>query len=717
MKQLNFSFLLAVLISMLGIESFAITVGNVNYNFINNNSELSVAIGDYSGNFVIPSSVAYDGKIYKVTKIETGAFKALSGLTSVSIPNSVTDIGNEAFKACKNLTSVTIGDNETSVTIGEGVTRIGNAAFESCSNLSSLTISNNVNSITGAAFRYCTALTSVVIPNSVTFLGGDAFCGCSGLTSVSIGNSVTTIGGGAFNGCISLTSVTIPNSVTTIESAAFYGCKSLASIIIGNNVTDIGYIAFFNCSSLTSITIPGSVAKIGNEAFRGCYNLISVTVLREEPVSINNLYTFSNRRKATLYVPAGCKDAYATASHWKEFNKILEIGVQVNQTLELTELPAMTYGDDPYTLPSTTKEGLTLTWTSNNIEVVTINEDKLTIKKAGIATITATQEGNDEYLPFSREFTLTIGKASLKITANNQKKQEGEDNPALTVKYEGFKYSDNASSFTTQPTVTTAATKDSPAGTYSINVSGAKSDNYTISYVNGTLTITEKPQGVTDISLLDNAIYIEPCSARIGGDVNIEIRLKNAQAASAYNFDLVLPEGVTVAKDSNGRYIDALSDRHDDHTRTFNYKGDNVYSFATLSGNSEALMGSDGAIRLVTLHVADVVAEGTYAIEIKNASYSQPNGTEIALPNTVTSITAESYVLGDVNGNSHVDIGDAVSIVNYLVGKPSTTFVEKAADTNKNGHVDIGDAVTIVNLLVGKTASLSRNVNNECEPQ
>ena len=79
-----------------------------------------------------------------------------------------------------------------------------------------------------------------------------------------------------------------------------------------------------------------------------------------------------------------------------------------------------------------------------------------------------------------------------------------------------------------------------------------------------------------------------------------------------------------------------------------------------------------------------------------------------------------NYILGDVNGNNMVDIGDAVSIVNYLVGKPSATFIEKAADTNKNNQVDIGDAVTIVNYLVGKTESLSRSIGttmDEQEPQ
>lgn len=320
---------------------------------------------------------------------------------------------------------------------------------------------------------------------------------------------------------------------------------------------------------------------------------------------------------------------------------LVHIASKEKQTLKLTELPTMACGDEPYVLPSTTEEGQTLIWTSSNTDIATVSGTQLIAKKAGTVTITARQEGNEDYRPFVREFILTV---------------------------------------------------------------------------------VEKPQEivVTDISQLGNAIYIEPFSACIGGNVNIEIHLKNAQAASAYNFDLVLPEGVTVAKDGNGRYIDALSDRHDDHTRTFNYKGDNVYSFATLSGNSEALTGNDGAIRLVTLHVANEVAEGTYPIEIKNASYSLTDGKLQPMANTTTAVTVENYILGDVNGNNMVDIGDAVSIVNYLVGKPSATFIEKAADTNKNNQVDIGDAVTIVNFLVGKTANLSRSTRtamDEKEPQ
>ena len=63
---------------------------------------------------------------------------------------------------------------------------------------------------------------------------------------------------------------------------------------------------------------------------------------------------------------------------------------------------------------------------------------------------------------------------------------------------------------------------------------------------------------------------------------------------------------------------------------------------------------------------------------------------------------------GDVNDDGAVDIADAVCIVNHIVGKANSTFVEAAADVNGDGVVDIADAVKIVNLVVGKVETLSR---------
>lgn len=196
-------------------------------------------------------------------------------------------------------------------------------------------VTYSVTSIGDDAFYYCPGLTSITIPNSVTSIGEGSFDGCSGLTSMIvepgntkydsrdncnaiieterntlifgckntvIPNSVTSIGMGAFGGCSGLTSIIIPNSVTKIGDDAFKGCTGLVSVTIGNNVTTMGYYVFYECSNLTS-----------------------VTVLNPTPVSISEGYTFTNRKKATLYVPIGSKSAYQAADIWKDFKEIIEI--------------------------------------------------------------------------------------------------------------------------------------------------------------------------------------------------------------------------------------------------------------------------------------------------------------------------------------------------------------------------------------------------------
>ena len=272
MKRVKLTFLLTVLMSMVGTKAFAydISVKNADgveiwYNWNYNRTELSVAGCLLAGNLVIPTTVTYNGKDFPVTSIDYSAFFNYSGLTSITIPNSVTRIGRSAFSGCSGLTSITIPNS---------VTSIGESAFYSCRGLTSITIGNSVTSIGSEAFKYCSGLTSVTIPNSVTSIGNNAFSGCSSLTDVTLHCKEVS---SWFSGMKAIKNVIFGQEVTTIGNSAFSGCSGLESVTMSNSINTIGKSAFSN-TSLSSILIPYSVNNIGISAFSGCSKLQQVIV-------------------------------------------------------------------------------------------------------------------------------------------------------------------------------------------------------------------------------------------------------------------------------------------------------------------------------------------------------------------------------------------------------------------------------------------------------
>ena len=132
--------------------------------------------GKYSGDIIIPEKVkGNDGVEYIVASLVASCFKDCSGLTSITIPSSVTSLGDYCFSYCSGLTSITIPSS---------VTSLGESCFWNCSGLTSITIPSSVTSLGGYCFYFCSGLTSITIPSSVTSLGGDCFLGCLKLESV-----------------------------------------------------------------------------------------------------------------------------------------------------------------------------------------------------------------------------------------------------------------------------------------------------------------------------------------------------------------------------------------------------------------------------------------------------------------------------------------------------------------------------------------------------
>ncbi|MDF2511542.1 MAG: hypothetical protein K0S04_1408 [Herbinix sp.] len=437
-----------------------------------------------SGDVVIPSTVTNSNMIYNVVEVNAGSFRAATGMTSLTLPETVTVIGQDAFNNCTSLTNVNIPGKVTRIEAGtfegcisissiylpNGITYIGNMAFNNCSNLSSMKLPDKLTSIGYNAFSNCEKLTGISIPQGVTSIGAGAFGGCNSITSIIIPEGLTTIENGlfrdctnltfvslpesitiirssAFNNCSSLNNIHIPDAVRTIESYAFYNCKSLTNIKIPYYVTSIGEFTFFGCSNLSSIRIQENVSSIGNYAFFYCTSLISVS-LPDGLASIGNFAFYGCENLRPLKIPSGVSSIgfgefpYTGVMVYK--NSFAEGYFAKNYPLHYQiisiALEEMSFAEDvmnikvnetvslkPIFYPKYSSDiSSSITWSSSNKSVVTVDSTgNVTGVGAGEADITAVM---GKYSTTSRIIVdgISVNPTSMVFTNNDVSLNKGE---------------------------------------------------------------------------------------------------------------------------------------------------------------------------------------------------------------------------------------------------------------------------------------------------
>ena len=252
-----------------------------------------------------------------VTAVGSYAFFGCARLKSVDFVSTAKTVGESAFEGCNSITEISlplVNEIKTRVFVSTGIT--------------SFSIPATVTAIEEKAFANCSQLKEVVFEESNSFItkniklamGGYVFLGCNSLEILSIPNRVKEIGFGILQECYSITDVTIPFLGETIDSQSnisylfgLYGAEwnseiplTLSKITVSLD-TEVDEFSYYNCFNLTEIVYKKKISKIGKSAIENCFNLKSIDISAVTEMD-NRAFISSGLEKITIpssltYIP------------------------------------------------------------------------------------------------------------------------------------------------------------------------------------------------------------------------------------------------------------------------------------------------------------------------------------------------------------------------------------------------------------------------------
>lgn len=195
-------------------------------------------------------------------------FGKCTGLKKVTLKNGVRSIGEDAFRDCSSLEGV-IFENTVLEKISDG-------AFWGCSALSSIALPDSVTEIEKYAF-FETGLRNIQLPEKLTLIGAYAFCNCKNLEQIQLPSQLKELGNGAFSSCENLAQIQLPSQLNKVGVDAFGDCTSLDKIDIPAGLKQIESDTFRN-TGLTSVTLHEGLTKIEDGAFHDCLKLKKIRI-------------------------------------------------------------------------------------------------------------------------------------------------------------------------------------------------------------------------------------------------------------------------------------------------------------------------------------------------------------------------------------------------------------------------------------------------------
>lgn len=195
----------------------------------------------------------------------------------------------------------------------------------------------------------------------------------------------------------------------------------------------------------------------------------------------------------------------------------------------------------------------------------------------------------------------------------------------------------------------------------------------------------------TDISSIDNVVYIEPCTAEAGSEYTLSVKMKNSIVAEGFGFDLVLPTGMTVALDEYGDPKAMLSTVRTDLSKTnhfdADFKLDGTLNIQAYSSKGRAISGNDGEVAIITIKIAGDMPLGTYPLKLTNIAISDENSVTYTVDFVETSIVI-------VKGDSRTILDESSLTVPSASTQPVDVLVKRTIKAGEWSTICLPFAMT-----------------------
>ena len=565
---------------------------------------------------------------------------------------------------------------------------IPDEAFKDKGILMGIKLPANLKTIGSGAFQGCSALSeTLVLPESLETIGSWAFGGCVSLKqSLRFPSTLKQIGGYAFSGCSGLTAIDMldPYEFTTLESAVFANCRSLKTVWLPMTLEEIQNETFNDCPSLVSIDFPSPLKRIGYAAFSGCTSLPKLDLFKCQDFTEIQWEAFRGcKNLATLNLPA-------------TLNHVGERAFQDCKAIVAISSPALV----PPTADTDAFKNV------DNINcILSIPSDKYDdyLNSDYWGSFAAVKKS--VLIGIEGQGSVMYGYGTVmqeKVAGNKRLRAAAADTDAIdAVTFDGAYVrikEDESVAFKIQPQDNSRLERVTYNG---IDVTASVADG---TFVTPAMTADTKLQ-VTFGEIYSDTDYLAMNSAAVskGAEVEVPVELVNSTAVVGLECNVQIPEGFSVAKNSDGSLKVAQTERRADQTLTATVDGQ-VLSVKTLG--SQAYTGTEGAVLTVAITPDAATTPADYVLKITDVKFISADGTATR-PDAKTTLTLRDYILGDVDSDQMVAINDAVIVMNYIVGADTPAFNAKAADMDGNGSVEINDAVMILNNIVGDASTKS----------